>query len=78
MSLMMVTFMLMFSSRALASAKRISEVLDEKADITDSENIDREATVQRGEIEFRGVTYRYYKNSAEPVLSNINLTIPAG
>ena len=78
MSLMMVTFMLMFSSRALASAKRISEVLEEKADITDGEGVDFEATVQRGEIEFRGVTYRYYKNSAEPVLSNINLTIPAG
>ena len=78
MSLMMVTFMLMFSSRALASAKRISEVLEEKADITDGEGVDFEATVQRGEIEFRGVTYRYYKNSAEPVLSDVNLTIPAG
>ena len=77
-SLMMVTFMLMFSSRALASAKRISEVLDEKIDITDLENVDTDATIERGEIEFRGVTYRYYKNSAEPVLSNINLTIPAG
>jgi len=78
MSLMMVTFMLMFSSRALASAKRISEVLEEKIDITDLENVDTDAKIERGEIEFRGVTYRYYKNSAEPVLSDINLTIPAG
>ncbi len=77
-SLMMVTMLLMFSSRALASAKRISEVLDEKSDITDGENADKDATVERGEIEFRGVGYRYYKNSAEPVLSNIDLKIEAG
>ena len=78
MSLMMVTFLLMFSSRALASAKRIKEVLDEKIDITDNEWADNTATVERGEIEFRGVGYRYYKNSAEPVLANIDLKIEAG
>ncbi len=77
-SLMMVTFMLMFSSRALASAKRIGEVLDEKADITDGDSANKDLTVERGEIEFRGVGYRYYKNSAEPVLSGIDLKIEAG
>lgn len=78
MSLMMVTMMLMFSSRALASAKRIAAVLDEQVDIKDGENADAEATVERGEIEFKDVTFRYYKNSAEPVLENIDLKIPAG
>ncbi len=78
MSLMMVTFMLMFSSRALASAKRINEVLDEKLDIVDGEYADDSVTVQMGEIEFKNVTYRYYKNSEEPVLANINLKIAAG
>lgn len=77
-SLMMVTMMLMFSSRALASAKRIKEVLDEKLDITDTEEADPKAIIERGEIEFKNVTYRYYKNSAEPVLSNIDLKIEAG
>ena len=77
-SLMMVTFMLMFSSRAFASAKRIAEVLDEKIDIKDSESADADATIERGEIEFKNVTYRYYKTSAEPVLSDIDLKIPAG
>ena len=77
-SLMMVTMMLMFSSRALASAKRIKEVLDEKLDITDTVNCDNNALIERGEIEFKNVTYRYYKNSAEPVLSKIDLKIPAG
>ena len=76
-SLMMVTMLLMFSSRALASAKRISAVLDEKVDIIDSEGVDDSVTIEKGSIEFKNVTYRYYKNSAEPVLSNIDLTIPA-
>ncbi len=78
MSLMMVTMMLMFSSRALASAKRISEVLDESIDITDGDTADSEAVVTEGEIEFKGVTYRYHKHSAEPVLDNVDLRIKAG
>jgi len=77
-SLMMVTMLLMFSSRALASAKRISAVLDEKIDIIDSAEADESATIEKGKIEFKNVTYRYHKNSAEPVLDNIDLTIPAG
>ena len=77
-SLMMVTMMLMFSSRAFASAKRISEVLDEEIDIKDTDGADENATVERGEIEFKNVTFRYYKNSAEPVLDNISLKIKAG
>ncbi len=77
-SLMMVTMMLMFSSRALASARRISEVLEEDIDIKDTESADSSAIVERGEIEFKNVTFRYYKNSAEPVLDNISLKIEAG
>ena len=75
MSLMMVTMMLMMSSRALASARRVKEVLEEVPDITDSKSADKELTVQSGRIEFENVLFRYYKNSAEPVLENINLTI---
>lgn len=78
MSLMMVTMMLMFSSRALASGKRVLEVLDEKIDITDSESADEGRLVKNGTIEFKNVTYRYHKHSEEPVLDNINLTIPSG
>ena len=74
-SLMMVTMLLMISSRALASAKRISAVLHEEIDIKDLVDADGERTVREGKIEFKGVTFRYYKNSAEPVLDNIDLTI---
>jgi ATP-binding cassette subfamily B protein len=78
MSLMMVTMMLMMSSRALASAKRVREVLDEPLDLCDTAEADQEAVVTRGEIEFRDVDFRYYKDSEGKVLDGINLKIPAG
>ncbi len=78
MSLMFVTMIFMHSSRALASAKRICEVLDEKIDITDDNSENKDKTVEKGQIEFKNVSYRYYKTSEEEVLKNINLTIPAG
>lgn len=76
-SLMMVTFMLMMSSRALASARRIREVLDEKSDISDITAASPDKTVDDGSIEFRNVSFKYYKTSEENVLSHIDLTIPA-
>lgn len=77
-SLMMVTMMLMMSSRALASARRISEVLDEKLDLTDEDAAQPELQVAHGQIEFRDVSFRYYKNSEGKVLDGVNLSIPAG
>ena len=77
-SLMMVTMMLMMSSRALASAKRIQEVLEEEVDIKNTDTSDENATVTNGKIEFKNVTFRYYKNSEDAVLDDINLTIEAG
>ncbi len=77
-SLMMVSFLLMTSSRAMASGKRICEVLDEVPDIQDRETIVTDRRVGAGEIEFKNVSFRYYKNSEEAVLENINLRIPAG
>jgi ATP-binding cassette subfamily B protein len=77
-SLMMVSMLFMVSSRALASAKRISEVLDEKIDIKDSDNKLSDLKVTRGEVEFRNVSFRYYKNSEKAVLDNINLKLNAG
>ncbi len=77
-SLMMVTMMLMHSSRALASAKRIREVLVEDVDINDNAAKLPESQILKGDVEFKNVSYRYYKNSEDPVLNNINLSIPAG
>ena len=77
-SLMMVTFLLMTSSRALASAKRICEVLDEKIDIDDIDAKNKDAVIENGGIEFKNVSFRYYKNSEETVLDKINLSIKPG
>ncbi len=77
-SLMILTVMLMHSSRALASAKRIKEVLKEKVDIDDNEAKCKDKVVTRGEIEFKNATYRYYKDSEEKVISSVNLKIEEG
>jgi ATP-binding cassette subfamily B protein len=76
-SLMMVSMLFMFASRAIASGKRICEVLDEKIDINDI-NSSAEHVVSHGDIEFKNVSFRYYKNSEEAVLDKINLKIKAG
>lgn len=79
-SLMMVSMMFMMFSRAMASARRIKEVMNEEYDITDRQFTQEELSrlIQNGEIEFKNVSFRYYKNSEDAVLKDINLKIPAG
>ena len=77
-SLMIVAVMLMMSSRALASGKRIIEVLDEPIDLTDYDAADKDRLVREGRIEFRHVGFRYYKNSPDKVLSDVTFTIEPG
>ena len=77
-SIMMVTVLLMTSSRAIASANRIAEVLDEAIDLSDEKAAFKDKAVEKGHIEFKNVSFRYFKNSEECVLDNINLTIPSG
>ena len=77
-SLMAVTMLLMTSSRAMASAARIREVMDEPIDLDDDNAACPERTIAEGKVEFRNVTFRYYKNSEDAVLAGVNLTIPAG
>ena len=77
-SLMMITMLLMTTSRALASGRRICEILDEKVDLDDINASCPDKTVEAGKIEFKNVSFRYFKHSQEKVLSNINLTIEPG
>ena len=77
-SLIMVTFLFMMSSRAMASAKRIREVLEEEPDLNDENAKQKELTVKEGRVEFRHVSFRYYKNSEDSVLDDISLTIEPG
>ncbi len=77
-SLMMVVMMFMTSSRALASANRVVEVLDEEPDLNDFYAAHKDAEIQNGKIEFRNVDFKYYKTSQDKVLENISLTIEPG
>ena len=78
MSLMMVSFIIVNSSRTIASVRRINEVLDIEIDLTDVNAEMKDLTVQQGSIEFRDVFFKYYKNREKWVLENINLTINPG
>ncbi|MBQ7376928.1 MAG: ABC transporter ATP-binding protein [Clostridia bacterium] len=77
-SLMMISMLLMHSSRAMASGRRIREVLDESIDLHDENATQREKRVTRGEIKFKNVSFRYYKKSEGRVLNAIDLKIEAG
>lgn len=77
-SLTMLTMVIMFSSRAMASAKRIKEVLGEVSDISDEDSKCKCSEITRGEVEFRNVNFRYFKHSPDLVLKNINLKIESG
>lgn len=77
-SLMIITMLLITSSRALASAKRIKEVLEEEIDLNDNDALYPEKHIDKGDIEFKNVSFRYYKNSTNKVLNNINLKIAGG
>ncbi len=76
MSLMMVAMIFVMMSMSIASARRISEVLNEKSDLTNSVNPVYD--VPNGDIEFRNVDFSYYKDGTKTVLHDINLKIAAG
>ncbi len=78
MSLMMLAMVLLQSSRAMASLHRITEVLDARIDLTDENSAQKDKRVENGTVEFRDVSFRYYKENKEPVLSHINFKINSG
>ena len=76
MSLMMLSMIFVMVTMSFASAERITEVLNEKADICNPENPVKE--VKDGSIVFKDVSFSYKKDSQESVLSDINLEIASG
>lgn len=76
MSLMMLSMVFVMVTMSAASAERVSEVINEKADLRDPENPVME--VADGSIVFDHVDFSYKKDSKEPVLKDINLSIRAG
>ena len=78
MSLMMLAMVLLQSSRAVASSKRIGEVLDTEIDLTDDNAAQKNKLIENGKIEFKHVSFRYYKNNHEKVLDDIDFTVEPG
>ena len=77
MSLMMVSMIILSASRALASARRIKEVLTTESDISDADAACKDKEVTLGKIEFRGVDFAY-TSGGQNVLEDISFTVEAG
>lgn len=76
MSLMMLSMVFVMLSMSVASAERVTEVLNEKADIVNPEN--PVYAVENGSITFSHVSFKYNKDSEKQVLKDINLSIKEG
>ncbi|MFS9323676.1 ABC transporter ATP-binding protein [Streptococcus lutetiensis] len=76
MSLMMLSMIMVMVSMSTASAERIAEVLNEKADIVNPKNPLME--VPNGNIEFNHVHFSYKHGDGEEVLSDIDLSVKSG
>jgi ATP-binding cassette subfamily B protein len=74
--LMMFAMVLIFVSRALASAKRIQEVLDEEIDLQNCIVCIHDFEI-KGDIEFRNVSF-HYQDEGNNVLSNLSFKVKAG
>ena len=76
MSLMMLSMIFVMLTQSAASAKRVAEVIEEKADIL---NPDEPLTeVADGRVDFNEVSFSYKAGSGEYALNRINLHIKSG
>ena len=76
MSLMMLSMVFVMITMSMASAERITEVLNDRPDLADPETPITE--VPDGSITIEHVDFSYKKDSKEPVLKDINLSIRSG
>ena len=77
-SLMMVSMMIINSSRAITSFKRVGEVLDTVPDLSDADAQHPEKTVTDGKVEFKNVSFRYHTSNKDNVLSDVSFVAEAG
>ena len=86
MSLMMVSMIFMMMTRAIACARRITEVLQEKPAITNDQaktDVAEDGTrtpaeVKDGSIDFDHVSFKYDLSSPEWILQDVDLHIRSG
>jgi len=78
MSLMLLSMVFLQASRAMASLRRVREVLDTEIDLTDDHASEKSAQVTSGKVEFRNVSFQYVKGMDEMVLKHIDFTAEPG
>ena len=75
-SIIMVANICISIARSLASCYRVSQVLNEEPSIVNGE--DATSIVKKGDIEFKDVSFKYFKDAENYVLENISFKIEAG
>lgn len=84
MSILMVSNMFQYISRAAASAKRVAEILDTEPAIADGSGVIAEestladTTEKTPLVSFKNVSFRYPNTNGSPVLHDINLDVMRG
>ncbi len=85
MSVMMISMVMIMGARAEASAKRVVEVLDTEADITEKPIVEVDGRsphlprVTAGKVEFRNVSFKYNQNdTGGNILCDVNFTANPG
>ena len=76
MSLQMLSMIFVMLTLSVESARRITEVIDEKSDLFNPENPIYQ--VKDGSILFKNVSFKYSKQSENYALKDINLEIKSG
>ena len=78
MSLMMLSMVFLQLSRAVASIRRVGEVMDTEIDLTDRDASRKDLAVLKGKVEFKHVSFSYTDSRDEMVLEDINFTAEPG
>ncbi len=78
MSLMMVSMIILSASRALASSKRIKEVLNAESDIIDDFAKEPNKKIEKGMVEFKNVSFSYNSSSSVKTLDGISFRVDPG
>lgn len=76
MSLMMLSMVFVMITLSIASAERIAEVLEEKADIVNPQNPVMQ--MENGAVSFEHVDFRYKKDAKDFVLKDITFSVRSG
>lgn len=78
MSLDFLANIFLQGTRAAASDRRISKVLEAEVPLLDDDAEHKDFVITHGQVEFKNVSFRYFKNNREKVLDRINLHIEPG